>query len=212
MDPAIAALARYGYTVVFGWVLAEQIGLPIPAVPFLLASGALAGRGHLNLALIVVAACVAALISDMIWYAIGRTSGTRVLAWLCRISSDPDACMRRTRERFTKYGAPSLLIAKFVPGFNTAAPSLAGTIGMPLPRYLLFSVLGSIFWASSWVGLGWAFSAHLETVVAHVVRVGGWLAAVAAVAVLIHLGWKYIAREDAPQIAPAPGVGALLSH
>src|SRR3989449_245554 len=51
MDGVIDVLVRHGYLVVFGWVLAEQIGLPLPAVPFLLAAGALAGDGRLSLAL-----------------------------------------------------------------------------------------------------------------------------------------------------------------
>src|SRR5260370_23693416 len=96
MNDLVDVLVRYGYLVVFGWVFAEQIGLPIPAAPVLLAAGALAGTGRLSLALVFVLAGLASLASDIIWYWIGRTGGGRVLRLLCRISLDPDSDVRRT--------------------------------------------------------------------------------------------------------------------
>src|SRR5437762_11932557 len=95
MDGIVDVLVRHGYLVVFGWVLAEQIGLPVPAVPFLLAAGALAGDGRLSLALVLAAAALASLVSDSVWYWIGRVGGGRVLRWLCRIFLEPD----RSEER-----------------------------------------------------------------------------------------------------------------
>src|SRR5207245_2412891 len=117
---------RDGALVASGWGLAEQTGLPLPAVPFLLAAGALAGNGQLSLALVLAAAALGSLVSDSVWYWIGRVGGGRVLRWLCRIFLEPDSCVRRTQDAFGRYGARSLLLAKFVPGFNTAAPPLAG--------------------------------------------------------------------------------------
>src|SRR5437867_1067963 len=132
MDAVVDVLVQYGYVVVFGWVFAEQIGLPLPAVPVLLAAGAVAGNGRLSVALVLVLAAVASLVSDTIWYWIGRVRGGRVLGWLCRISLEPDSCVRRTQRLFSARGARSLLIAKFVPGFSTAAPPLAGIVRMPV--------------------------------------------------------------------------------
>src|SRR5256886_17650896 len=132
MDGVIDVLVGHVYLVVFGWVLADQIGLPLPAVPFLLAAGALAGNGRLSLALILAAAALASLASDTVWYWIGRVGGGRVLRWLCRIFLEPDSCVRRTQDAFGRYGARSLLFAKFVPGFNTAAPPLAGFVRIAL--------------------------------------------------------------------------------
>jgi hypothetical protein len=113
MQSLIDALVRHGYAVVFGWVLAEQIGLPLPAEPFLLASGGVAGTGRLSLPLILVAASVASLLADAIWYWIGRLAGARVIAWLCRITLEPDSCVRKTERAFGARGARSLIIAKF---------------------------------------------------------------------------------------------------
>jgi membrane protein DedA with SNARE-associated domain len=134
MDDLVDVLVRYGYLVVFGWVFAEQIGLPIPAMPALLAAGAMAGTGRLSLVLVLVLAGIASLVSDVIWYWIGRLGGGRVLGFLCRISLEPDSCVRRTEETFSRRGARSLLIAKFVPGYSTAAPPLAGIVRMRFGR------------------------------------------------------------------------------
>src|SRR5437016_14015582 len=115
MDGVIDVLVRHGYLVVFGWVLAEQIGLPIPAVPFLLAGGALAGNGQLSLALVLAAAALASLVSDSVWYWMGRVGGGRVLRWLWRFFLEPDSCVRRTQYAFVRYGARSTLCGKFAP-------------------------------------------------------------------------------------------------
>ena len=101
MNELAEVLVRYGYLVVFGWVFAEQIGLPIPAMPVLLAAGAMAGTGRLSLVLVLVLAGIASLVSDVIWYWIGRLGGGRVLGFLCRISLEPDSCVRRTEETFS---------------------------------------------------------------------------------------------------------------
>src|SRR5262245_33151884 len=174
MDASLDFLVRYGYTVVFGWVLAEQIGLPIPAVPVLLAAGAVAGTGRLSVALILAVAGLASLASDSIWYWIGRVRGGRVLGWLCKISLEPDSCVRRTQRAFSASGARALLIAKFVPGFSTAAPPLAGVVGMPFRHFLFFTGLGGLIWAGVFIGLGWLFTRQLERVADYVARLGNW--------------------------------------
>jgi len=140
-------LVRYGYAVVFGTVLGEQIGLPIPAIPVMLAAGALVGGGHLNLMLLLALSGVASLMADTAWYWIGRAGGARVLGLLCRISLERDTCVRKTEGIFARHGARSLLIAKFIPGFSTIAPPLAGVVRMPFTHFLFFSGLGGLFWS-----------------------------------------------------------------
>src|SRR3989442_1997061 len=158
MDGAIGVLVRYGYWVVFGSVLAEQIGLPIPAVPFLLAAGGLAGASRLDPVALLAGAGIASLLADTVWYWIGRTQGARVLGWLCRISFEPDSCVRRTQRIFVSRGARSLLVAKFIPGFSTIAPPLAGITPMPIREVLGFNRLGGLLWAGAFVPVGLGFS------------------------------------------------------
>ena len=120
MDETIQFLIRHGYSLLFAWVLIEQLGLPIPAVPLLLAAGGLAGSGRMNLPAAMGAAMIAVIAADLFWYYLGRYRGGRVLKLLCKISLEPDSCVRRTENIFTRHGARSLLVAKFVPGLNTA--------------------------------------------------------------------------------------------
>lgn len=195
MDSAIDVLVRHGHAVVFGWVFAEQIGLPIPAVPVLLASGALAGSGRLSLLPALAAATVASLLSDTIWYWLGRVRGGSVLGWLCRVSLEPDSCVRRTQQTFSVHGARSLLICKFVPGFSTAAPPLAGIIGMPLSRFMVFTGLGGLIWAGVFMGLGWVFSNQLEAVVDYTASLGSWAVALVGGAFGGYIVWKFVSRQ-----------------
>jgi membrane protein DedA with SNARE-associated domain len=195
MNDLLDILVRYGYLVVFGWVFAEQIGLPLPAVPVLLAAGAVAGTGRLSLVLVLVLAGIASLVSDVIWYWIGRLGGGRVLSFLCRISLEPDSCVRRTEESFSRQGARSLLFAKFVPGYSTAAPPLAGIVRMRFARFVVFTGVGGLIWAGAFVGLGWLFSRQLELVASYAMRLGGGLVALLAVAFAAYIAWKYIARQ-----------------
>jgi membrane protein DedA with SNARE-associated domain len=195
MTGVLDTLARYGYLVVFGSVLAEQIGLPFPAIPFLLAAGGLAGSGRLNLWPMLALAGIASLIADLVWYSIGRARGARVLGWLCRISLEPDSCVRRTSLMFNRHGAPSLLIAKFIPGFSTIAPPLAGVTRMPVSHFALFTGLGGLIWSGAFVGLGWMFSSQLEAVESYMARLGGWAVTLLVAALAAYVGWKYFSRR-----------------
>ena len=164
MSETIKFVAEHGYVLLFFWVLAEQIGLPIPAFPILLAAGALSGSGELKLGYALPLAASASLFSDMVWYQLGRQRGASILGFLCRISLEPDSCVRRTEDTFQKYGARSLLVAKFLPGLNTAAPPMAGVTGMPGGRFLAWSSLGALLWSGSFILLGYFFTNQLERI------------------------------------------------
>src|SRR2546421_7263434 len=146
MDEAFQFLIRHGSSVLFVWVLAEQLGLPLPATPLLLAAGALAGSGQMNVWLAIALAVFASLLGDVSWYQFGRVRGGKVLSLLCRISLEPDSCVRKTEGAFVRQGARSLLVAKFVPGLNTMAPPLAGIIGMRFSRFVFFDSAGALLY------------------------------------------------------------------
>jgi membrane protein DedA with SNARE-associated domain len=195
LNEAAQFLIQHGYALLFLWVLLEQMGLPIPAIPLLLAAGALAGSGRMNLALAVSLALIAVILADVFWYHLGRYRGGRILKLLCRISLEPDSCVRRTENVFLRHGAYSLLIAKFVPGLNTAAPSLAGIFRMPVPRFMLFDSLGGLFWVATFTGLGFIFSNQLEQIAAYSLRWGGWLVVILVGSLAAYILWKYVQRR-----------------
>jgi len=188
-------LIRHGYSVLFVWVLAEQLGLPLPATPLLLAAGALAGAGQLNLGLAIAVAVIASLLSDVSWYQFGRLRGGKVLNLLCRISLEPDSCVRKTENAFVKQGARSLLIAKFVPGLNTMAPPLAGIIGMRFGRFVFFDSLGALLYIGTFVIVGYVFSNQLEEVAARIASFGLVVLVVLAAGLAAYIGWKYTQRR-----------------
>ena len=195
MNDTIQFLIQHGYVLVFAWVLVEQLGLPVPAIPVLLAAGALAGSGRMDLVLVVGLAVIAALVADLFWYYLGRYRGSRVLKLLCRISLEPDSCVRRTEDVFTRHGARSLLIAKFVPGLNTAAPPLAGIFRMPVWRFMMFDSLGGLFWVATFTGVGFIFSDQLEQIASYSSRWGGWLVVVLVGSLAAYILWKYVQRR-----------------
>jgi membrane protein DedA with SNARE-associated domain len=195
MNEVIQFLIRHGYTVLFLWVLGEQIGLPVPAAPFLLAAGALAGEGQLNFTIAFGLAVITSLLSDIIWFQIGRHRGGSILSFLCRISLNPDSCIRRTLEIFSRHGTRSLLVAKFIPGIGMVAPPLAGIFHMSLLRFLLFDGLGACFWAGSFAGLGYLFSDQLEQVAAYALRLGTLLLVVLVGSLAAYIAWKYAQRR-----------------
>jgi membrane protein DedA with SNARE-associated domain len=195
MNDVFRFLVQHGYAVIFVWVAAEQVGLPLPAIPLFLAAGALAGAGKMNLVLVTGTAVAASLLADLAWYEIGRRKGTRVLNLLCRMSLEPDSCVRRTEDVFARHGAVSLLVAKFVPGLTTAAPPLAGILRMRLGRFLLFDGAGAAIWVGAFVGLGLVFSDQLERLAGQAARLGSWLMAILVGGLATYLLWKYINRQ-----------------
>jgi membrane protein DedA with SNARE-associated domain len=192
LEQAADFLISHGYAVLFGWVLLEQLGLPIPAAPLLVAAGALARAGKMNLIFAVGLAFVAVILADLFWYSLGRYRGGRILKLLCRISLEPDSCVRRTENLFVRRGVHALLVAKFVPGLNTAAPSLAGIFRMPVRRFMIYDSLGGLFWVVSVTSLGLIFSDQLEQIA---LRWGGWLVAVLAGSLAAYVLWKFIQRR-----------------
>src|SRR5438552_665420 len=171
-------LLRHGYSVVFAFVLAEQIGLPLPATPILLAMGALAGAGRISYLAAIALGVVASLIGDCLWYWLGRKRGYSVLNLLCRVALEPDSCVRRTENVFTRFGAGSLLFAKFVPGLSTAAPPLAGLFRMSAMKFLFSDGAGATLWIATFGGIGWAFREQLEYVPEYALSLGKRLAVI----------------------------------
>jgi membrane protein DedA with SNARE-associated domain/rhodanese-related sulfurtransferase len=195
MTETLQFVVRHGYLVVFAWVLVEQAGLPVPSSPLLLAAGALSGVHRMNLGLTIAFATLACVSSDSMWYELGRRRGVRVLQFLCRISLEPDSCVRRTQVSFGRNGARVLLIAKFVPGLNAMAAPLSGVIRMGWRRFLLFDLLGALLWAAAFAVTGYAFSGELERVAASAAYLGGWLLVLVLAAFASYILWKFYNRQ-----------------
>jgi membrane protein DedA with SNARE-associated domain len=195
-DP-LEALARHGYVVVFAAVFCEQVGLPLPSAPVIIAAGTLAWSGRLSMPGVVGVVLVASLLADALWYALGHRYGTRVLGFLCRLSIEPDTCVRNTEDGFARHGAWLIAISKFVPGLNTAAPPLAGVVGIGLAKFLLIDSTGIVAQALVLAGAGYLLNGPFGRLAALLAGIGGWALVPFAAALGAYLGWKYARRRRA---------------
>src|SRR5437764_14040024 len=165
MTETLGFLVRHGPAVLFAVVFVEQMGVPLPAAPWLLAAGALAATKIINWFAALASATFGSLLADLIWFYLGRYGGHRVLDLLCRISLEPDSCVRRTQDVFTRYGMRGVVAAKFIPGISTLVPPLAGNSGVSALRFFAFDGLGSVLYGGCFLFLGTLFSNQLEQVI-----------------------------------------------
>src|SRR5437879_5914392 len=195
MTETLGFLVRHGPAVLFAAVFVEQMGVPLPAAPWLLAAGALAATDNINWFAALAAATFGSLLADVIWFYLGRYGGHRVLDLLCRISLEPDSCVRRTQDVFTRYGMRGVVLAKFIPGLSTLAPPLAGSSGVSAPRFFFFDGAGSLLYGGGFLLVGILFSHQLEQVIAAFASLGGSALALAAGLAALYVGYKYFQRH-----------------
>jgi membrane protein DedA with SNARE-associated domain/rhodanese-related sulfurtransferase len=188
-------LIDHGLPLVFGAVFVEQMGLPLPALPWLLAAGALSAAGKFNLFLGLVVTVIACIVADAFWFYLGRFRGNQVLGLLCRISLEPDSCVRRTQNVFTKFGLRGVLVAKFLPGMNTVAPPLAGMSGVGAGRFLFVDGVGSVLYTGCWLGFGYFFSRQIDQIGAAISRIGGSALSLIIGLAAIYIAYKYWQRQ-----------------
>jgi len=157
MNPLLTSLAHHGYILLFVVVLAEAVGLPAPAALALVAGGAAAAAGTLSTSAAFLLAIVALLLGDTLLYVLGRYTGWALLGFLCKVSANPESCILRSAESFYKRGKVTLLFAKFIPGVNSMAPPLAGSMKMRPLQFLRLDLAGATLYVLAYGGLGFLF-------------------------------------------------------
>lgn len=195
MNELLGFLSRYGYWLLLGTVFVEQLGLPLPAVPILVGMGALAHAENFSFVAVILLALTAAMAADVIWYRLGRYYGHSVLSLICRISLEPDYCVRRTEDVFVRRGVWTLLFAKFVPGLNAAAVPLAGMIKTPWHRFVIFDGAGIVLWSGAYATLGYIFSNQVERLILFLSRFGNSVLVIAGAVVAPWIVYKSIQRR-----------------
>ena len=172
MQSILQLIEEHGLAVVFLNVLIEQAGAPIPAYPVLVISGALLDTSAYSALALLGVAVSGALLADFGWYLAGRRYGRRMLSTLCRISLSPDSCVKQTESIYLRWGPPSLMVAKFIPGFASIASVLAGAVGTNKRSFLLFDVIGAALWGGSAIFLGSLFSTAVDELLNVLVSLG----------------------------------------
>lgn len=195
MNEVIQFLVHHGYSVLFLWILLERAALPLPVSPLLLAAGALAEIGRLRFPFVLGTAAGASLLGDLFWYQMGRHRGSKILSFLCRISLDPESCVRRVKGIFARIGKRSILVARFIPGLSTFGPPLAGIFHMRLSYFLLLDALGTLSWALLFAGLGFQFGHEIEHLATRPTGLSPWFGLIVPMSIAAYILSKYLQRK-----------------
>ena len=196
MAEIVELLAAHGAAVVLVFAFLEQIGAPVPAIPVLMVAGAVAAVGGTSISWLVILAVTGAMVADTIWFFLGRRHGLKVLGLICRISLSPDSCVRQTETFFDRWGMPSLLVAKFVPGFSVVAPPLAGALPrVSFARFALYDFGGALIWSGVSIGIGVVFHDAIERVLTALEEIGGLAVAILLALFALYFAWKWWERH-----------------
>ena len=195
MELLLHLIESYGLLVVFVAVLLDQGGVPVPAYPPIIVTAAVAvDRGESLLAIVLVAS-LAAVVADWLWFIGGRRFGNALLRLMCRLSLSPDSCVLMTRGVYARWGAPSLIVAKFVPGFAAVATTLAGDTGTSTRRFLLFDALGALLWASVAVAVGAVFHKAVNEVLERLESLGHYALPALLALIAVFVAYKWLRRQ-----------------
>jgi membrane protein DedA with SNARE-associated domain len=139
-------LVSHPYAVLLTSGLLERTGAPLLFSPVLIAAGSLAAAGQMRFDLALWIALAACVVGDALWFELGRKKGDSVLSTLCRISFEPDSCVRRSKLFFEKSTNRTLLFSKWLPGVSHVVPAVAGLSGVERQHFFLTNLAGSALW------------------------------------------------------------------
>jgi membrane protein DedA with SNARE-associated domain/rhodanese-related sulfurtransferase len=206
MDTWTSAIAQHGYVILGVLLFLDALGLPVPAAVALLVAGALAARGVLQLQYLLGVSVLAMLAGDTLLYLVGRYTGWWLLGVLCRISLNPESCILRSADSFYRRGRQLLVYSKFLPGINTMAPPLAGSMNMGLAQFLILDLAGTVIYVGAYFAAGFLFSDALGAIVHGYQAAGRILGAVVIAliaAYLLYLLWLWLKQRALPAVTLA---------
>jgi membrane protein DedA with SNARE-associated domain len=190
MEVLLSSIGRHGYFLVFCIVLAESLGMPVPAALALVAGGAAAAAGLLHLATLLLLAVTAMILGDSLLFVLGRYMGWALLGFLCKLSVNPETCILRSAESFYKRGKATLLFAKFIPGINTMAPPLAGSMKMRPDIFLRLDLAGAVLYAVVYIAVGFLFRDFLASLAHGFQTAGRAVESVTVIALIGYAGYR----------------------
>lgn len=191
MSDFLALIAHHGYAVIFLCIFGEAVGLPVPAALALVVGGATAASGAVRAPVLFLSAVAAMLLGDLLLYVLGGRAGWRLLGFLCKVSVNPETCILRSAESFYKRGRATLLIAKFIPGVNTMAAPLAGSMKMPLAQFLGLDLVGASLYALAYGGIGFLFRDFVAAIARGFQLAGHAVEVVIVVAVIAFFAYRF---------------------
>jgi membrane protein DedA with SNARE-associated domain len=185
-------MARHGYVLTFGLLLAEAIGLPFPAAIALVAAGATVAAHGLWGPYVLLVAITALLLGDTVQFWLGRYMGWALLGFLCRVSINPETCILRSAESFYKRGRVTLVVAKFIPGVNTMAAPLAGSMKMRFWQFLYLDFIGALVYSLTYLFVGYLSRDFLAAILRGFRAAGLAMEAVVVAALVVYAIYRLV--------------------
>lgn len=186
MNVLLAIMAQHGYALTFCLLLAEAAGLPFPAAIALVAAGAAVASHALTGPGILLASMTALVLGDTALFWLGRYTGWALLGFLCRLSMNPETCMLRSAESFYKRGKLTLIIAKFIPGINTMAAPLAGSMKMPFGQFMRLDLAGAMLYSLTYLALGFLSRDFLAATLNNIHAAGRVMEGIVIIALVLY--------------------------
>jgi membrane protein DedA with SNARE-associated domain len=187
-------LLAHGYLALFLVALLERMGLPLVLTPFIIAAGAMAGAGWMNLAFIILATAIPAVAVDAGWYWLGKKKGLTVLNFICRLSLERDSCVRRTQAYTAKHAGIGLLYSKFVPGISILVPAVTGLAKLQFPTFLFWEILGTLSWTVLLAGIGYVSTVGIHWPSLATILLG-YVPGLVLLWAVGNIAWKYVSRQ-----------------
>ena len=190
MNDLVSTMARHGYALVFGLLLAEALGLPFPAAIALVSAGAAVASHALGGPPVLITALLALMIGDSVQFWLGRYTGWALLGFLCRVSINPETCILRSAESFYKRGKATLVVAKFIPGVNTMAAPLAGSMKMHFAQFLQLELAGALLYSTTYLVVGYLARDFLAALLRGFHAAGRAMELVVIAALIAYAGYR----------------------
>jgi membrane protein DedA with SNARE-associated domain len=209
MNDLVSTLARHGYLLTFAFMFGQAMGLPLPASIAMIAAGAAIASHTLVGTDVFLAAVIALVAGDIIQFWLGRYTGWALLGVLCRLSMNPETCMLRSAESFYKRGKATLVIAKFVPGLNTMAAPLSGSMKMRFGQFILLDSAGALLYTTIYILVGYVSRDFLAATLRSFYAAGRIMEVLVAIAIIVYAGYwvrqiiKYRTYNVVPRIQVA---------
>ncbi len=214
MNDLLSMMARHGYVLIFAILFAESVGLPLPAAIALVTAGAAVASHTLAAPGVLFAAMVALVMGDIVQFGLGLYSGWALLGFLSRLSMNPETCILRSAESFYKRGKTTLLIAKFIPGVNTMAAPLAGSMKMRFGQFLQLDFVGALFYSVTYLTVGYLSRDFLAAILKGFHLAGRAMEVVVIAALIVYCAYRIaqFARYKKYRVMPRVQVEELVAR
>lgn len=198
MENLADILREDGHWLIFALVFLDFLGAPLPSFLLLLGAGALAPSSELWLASVGLVAALAALTGDLVLYGLGALKCGVVLGALCRMTADPNRCVRRAEDVFSRFGVTALFLAKVAPGLKLVATPMAGAMRMPMKKFVFYDGLGAVTWAAAFTGIGYLGRLQFQRIGRDIERATMTVAIGLGLLILGSVIWRLASRRWPP--------------